>query len=49
MSIIRKPQAGVTLIELLIGMLVGIIVVAGGMSVYVTSVRGQSENIKLVR
>jgi len=49
MSIIRKPQAGATLIELLIGMLVGIIVVAGGMSVYVTSVRGQSENIKLAR
>ncbi|MGZ8902072.1 MAG: prepilin-type N-terminal cleavage/methylation domain-containing protein [Methylobacter sp.] len=38
MPIIRKQQTGVTLIELLIGLLVGLIVVAGGISVFVTSV-----------
>ncbi|MGZ8934443.1 MAG: prepilin-type N-terminal cleavage/methylation domain-containing protein [Methylobacter sp.] len=49
MPIIRKQQTGVTLIELLIGLLVGLIVVAGGISVFVTSVKGQTDNIKLSR
>ncbi|WP_374090486.1 PilW family protein [Methylomicrobium lacus] len=49
MFMIRKRQAGITLIELLIGMLVGLIVVAGGISIYIASVRGQAENIKLAR
>lgn len=42
-------QTGVTLVELLIGMLVGLVVVAGGISVFTTSLRGQSDNIKLSR
>lgn len=49
MLIIHKQQTGVTLIELLIGMLIGLIIVAAGISVFVTSVRGQSDNIKLSR
>lgn len=49
MFITRKPQTGVTLIELLIGLLIGLIVIAGGLSVFTTSVRGQADNIKLTR
>lgn len=49
MLIIRKQQTGVTLIELLIGMLIGLIIVAAGISVFVTSFKGQTDNIKLSR
>lgn len=49
MLIIHKQQTGVTLIELLIGMLIGLIIVAAGISVFVTSVKGQADNIKLSR
>jgi len=49
MSIIRRQQTGVTLIELLIGMLVGLIIVAAGIAVFSTSLRGQTDNIKLAR
>ncbi|MGJ0493012.1 PulJ/GspJ family protein [Methylobacter sp.] len=49
MSITRKQQTGISLIELMIGLLVGLIIVAGGLSVFVTSVRGQADNIKLSR
>lgn len=49
MQLSKRHQTGLTLIELLIGMLVGLIVVAGGINVFATSVRGQSENIKLTR
>lgn len=49
MSIIRRQQAGMTLIELLIGMLVGLIIVAAGIAVFATSLKGQTDNIKLAR
>jgi prepilin peptidase dependent protein B len=49
MSITRKQQTGLSLIELMIGLLVGLVIVAGGLSVFVTSVRGQADNIKLSR
>jgi type IV pilus assembly protein PilW len=49
MLITRKQQAGVTLVELMIGLLVGLIVVAAGISVFTTSIKGQSDNIKLSR
>jgi prepilin peptidase dependent protein B len=49
MLIRPSRQGGVTLVELLIGMLVGLIVVAGGITVFTTSVKGQSDNIKLSR
>lgn len=49
MSITRKQQTGISLIELMIGLLVGLVIVAGGLSVFVTSVRGQADNIKLSR
>jgi prepilin peptidase dependent protein B len=49
MSINHKRQTGVTLIELLIGMLVGLVVIAGGINVFITSVKGQTDNIKLSR
>ncbi len=44
-----KRQAGLSLIEFLIGSLVGLIVIASGLGIYVTSVRGQADNIKLTR
>jgi prepilin peptidase dependent protein B len=49
MSLIQKRQTGVTLIELLIGMLIGLIVAAAGLSVFITSLKGQADNIKLSR
>jgi prepilin peptidase dependent protein B len=49
MSLIQKRQTGVTLIELLIGMLIGLIVAAAGISVFITSLKGQADNIKLSR
>jgi prepilin peptidase dependent protein B len=49
MLITRKQQTGLSLIELMIGLLVGLVIVAGGLSVFVTSVRGQADNIKLSR
>lgn len=49
MSVIRRQQTGITLIELLIGMLVGLIIVAAGIAVFSTSLRGQTDNIKLAR
>jgi type IV pilus assembly protein PilW len=42
-------QTGLTLVELMMGMLIGIIVVGGGISVFSLSVKGQSDNIKLTR
>jgi len=45
----RQSQKGVTLIELLIGVLVGLVIVAAGISIFGTSVKGQSDNIKLSR
>lgn len=44
-----KYQAGLTLVELMIGLLIGLIVVGGGISVFSISVKGQSDNIKLTR
>ncbi len=44
-----KYQTGLTLIELMIGMLIGLIVVGGGISVFSESVKGQSDNIRLSR
>lgn len=49
MLIIHKQQAGVTLVELMIGLLVGLIVVAGGISIFTASIRGQTDNINLTR
>jgi prepilin peptidase dependent protein B len=48
-SISHKQQKGVTLIELLIGLLVGLIVVAGGLTVFLISIKGQTDNIQLSR
>ena len=45
----RKQQAGVTLVELMIGLLVGLIVVAAGTNIFSTSIRGQTDNINLTR
>ncbi len=45
----HKRQTGVTLVELMIGLLIGLIVVAGGLSVFITALKGQADNIKLTR
>lgn len=44
-----KSEAGLTLVELLIGVLLGTIVAAGALSVYVMSIQGQTDNIQLAR
>jgi prepilin peptidase dependent protein B len=44
-----KQQTGLSLVELLIGMLVGLVVAAGGISLFTVSVKGQSDNVKLSR
>jgi len=49
MLITRKQQAGVTLVELMIGLLVGLIVIAAGSNIFITSIRGQTDNINLTR
>ena len=49
MLITNRTQRGVTLIELMIGMLVGLIIVGGGVSVYVASIKANSDNLKLMR
>ena len=49
MLITHKQQAGVTLIELLIGLLVGLIVIAAGTNIFTTSIKGQTDNINLTR
>jgi prepilin peptidase dependent protein B len=45
----HNQQAGVTLVELMIGLLVGLIVIAAGMNIFITSIRGQTDNINLTR
>ena len=49
MLLTHKQQAGVTLVELLIGLLVGLIVIAAGMNIFTTSIKGQTDNINLTR
>ncbi len=49
MFITRKQQAGLTLVELIIGLLVGTIIIAGGLRVFTVVIRGQSDNVKLTR
>jgi prepilin peptidase dependent protein B len=49
MLITRKHQAGVTLVELMIGLLVGLIVIAAGTNIFSTSIKGQTDNINLTR
>jgi len=49
MLITLKQQAGVTLVELMIGLLVGLIVLAAGTNIFITSIRGQTDNINLTR
>ena len=49
MLITHKQQAGVTLVELMIGLLVGLIVIAAGMNIFTTSIKGQTDNINLTR
>lgn len=49
MKQLKLRQVGVTLIELMIGLLVGMIVVAGGFQVFTTSIKGQTDNQQLSR
>ncbi|OQK16827.1 hypothetical protein AU255_02680 [Methyloprofundus sedimenti] len=44
-----KRQTGLTLVELLVGMLVGMIVMAGAISIFSNSFNSQSDNIQLTR
>lgn len=48
LNIVRK-QLGVTLVELLIGMLLGLLVAGAGMGLFLTSLKGQTDNIRLSR
>jgi len=44
-----QKNRGVTLIEMLVGLLVGLVVVAAAGSIYISTFRGQTNNTKLVR
>lgn len=46
---LSKQQAGLSLIELMIGILVGLIVVAGAVNVFTGNLRSSSQNISLSR
>jgi prepilin peptidase dependent protein B len=48
LNVVRK-QHGVTLVELLIGMLLGLLVAGAGMGLFLTSLQGQTDNIRLSR
>ena len=45
----NKAQKGLTLVELMIGMLLGIIITTGAINVFINSVKGQSDNLNLTR
>jgi prepilin peptidase dependent protein B len=46
---LRTPSSGFNLIELMIGLAVGLIIVTAAISVFFTSMRGMADNTKLVR
>ena len=43
MMLLSKKQAGLTLVEVLVGLAVGVIVIGGGLSIYASSVRSGSD------
>ena len=45
----RSRQAGLSLVELMVGLVVGLIVVAGASAMYVTTVRGQSYGLRAAK
>ncbi|NMG14647.1 PilW family protein [Aromatoleum bremense] len=45
----RSRQAGLSLVELMVGLVVGLIVVAGAGAMYVTTVRGQSYGLRAAK
>lgn len=50
MFMIDKPrQSGLSLIEMMIGLSIGLIIVAAAMSVYVSTIQGQADNTKITR
>ena len=46
MQLARTRQRGVTLVELLVGMAVGVVVVGGAMAMYTSSVRSSNDTLK---
>ena len=49
MLIKSQKQRGVSLIELMVGLVLGLIVSAAAINAYISSVKGQADNIQLVR
>lgn len=45
----RHPQGGFTFIELMIGIVVGMIVIAAATTIYVTTVRGSAETLRQIK
>ncbi|MDO9423974.1 MAG: prepilin-type N-terminal cleavage/methylation domain-containing protein [Methylobacter sp.] len=44
-----KKQSGFTLIELMIALVIGLIIIAATIGIYITTIRGSSDTIKFVR
>lgn len=49
MLTLRFNQEGMTLVELLVGMLIGLLVAAVGVGLFATAIKAQTDNIRLVR
>ncbi len=45
----KKRQQGITLIEMMIAMIIGLIISAGVISIFVSNVKSSNENIRMVR
>lgn len=46
---LKRNQFGLTLVELLIGLLVGSVVVGAGITIYTNSIKSGTDNVKLIR
>lgn len=44
-----KPEAGYTLIELLIGSAIGLVIISAALGLFLTNLRGQADSTKLAR
>ena len=44
-----KSQAGLTLIEMMIALLIGLIITAGVLTIFVSNIKSSSENTKMIR
>jgi len=47
--LLRKKQSGVTLIEMMIAMVIGLIVLAAAITIFIITIKANSDNVKMIR